>query len=92
MPTIDDVNITPSTSTKQNDLGTSVGNSNVPTTAGGTEAQSTSEVDRSDIRSYMVLAQDPSEADDLEKFLRAKVHPGNHEKINQITRRSKVVG
>jgi hypothetical protein len=40
----------------------------------------------------MCLGTNSSDAEEVEKFLRSKVHPDEAKKVNQMTRRGKVVG
>jgi hypothetical protein len=63
-----------------------------PATTDMTEARRSSELPRQDIGSYMCLAKDPSESEEIEKWLRTKIQPNEGKRINQTVRRNRVVG
>jgi hypothetical protein len=63
-----------------------------PATTQVTEARRSSELPRQDIGSYMCLAKNLSETEEIEKWLRTKIQPNEGKRINQMVRRNKVVG
>jgi hypothetical protein len=68
------------------------GTCRVPATAETSEVELPPEHVRRDTRSYMCLCKSSSNAEEVEQFLRSKVHPDEAKEINQMTRRGKVVG
>jgi hypothetical protein len=63
-----------------------------PHASATTKVRRSSELPRREIGSYMCLAKNPSEAEEIEKWLRTKIQPDQGKRINQMVRRNKVVG